>query len=188
MTTVRAGPFVLYFVCAVLLSTNSGSSKSRDPIRIALSPDTTQNIIAHIVGRALTNAGFEHEFVKIDQQTIATISSGEAHFDPYFEVPKVREPLDRAILEQRVYSLGGLRSNDPDEPALKIIWVGVRNKWPNAEKMFKRMIMPVEEVNVMASSVDAGDAKLETVVDAWMAENKSSWKSWISASTNWMKP
>jgi ABC-type proline/glycine betaine transport system substrate-binding protein len=188
VATFKAVPFTLSLVCAVLFATSSGLSKSRDAIRIALSPNTAQNIIAHIVGRTLAEAGFEHEFVKIDQQKIAVISSGEAHFDPFFKVPKLREPLDRAILEERVYSLGGLQSNARDEPALKIIWVGVRNKWPDAEKMFKRMVMPVEKVDIMARSIDAGDATLETVVDTWMAENKNTWKGWISASKNWMKP
>ncbi|MGI9425135.1 MAG: hypothetical protein ACR2PA_18205 [Hyphomicrobiaceae bacterium] len=184
----HAALFALVTVCSVLLANRSVLSGSNEPIRIVLASKTSQNVIAHIVGQALIEAGFRFELVKVAKMKITLISSGAAHFDPLFDVPKAREALDRAIHEEKVYSLGGLQANGPDEPQLKVIWVGVRNKWPNAEKLFKRMIMPIDELNAIARSIDAGDVPLEKAVDTWMAENSSTWKSWISASRNWMKP
>jgi ABC-type proline/glycine betaine transport system substrate-binding protein len=176
----------LWFVVA---NVEDASAKSRDPIRIGVGPQTRQQIMAHIAGQALQRAGFKVEFVEMTGASpVALIAAGDAHFDPEFRVETARAAYTQALAEEKISSLGGLAGNGFDEPEQKIIWAGMNRKWPNAEKMLKTMIFSADELGALARSVDDDGQARDAVVSSWMKQNKSVWKRWISASTNWMKP
>ena len=176
-------------LCFVFSNVENLSAKSRDPIRIGVSSETSQQIIARITGRALKSAGFNVEFVEFDSAAgLETIATGKVHFDPKFTIAAHQADLAIAIEEERIRSLGGLAKNGRDEPTLKLAWTGMGNKWPYAEKMLKTMVFPTGELDTLAQAVDGGGQTLDQVVEDWMKNNKPVWKRWTAASTNWMKP
>lgn len=188
ISTIRFCSFAL--LCAVLLqfSAFTAHGKSRDPIIVGMSDEPSQQIMAHIVSRVLKRAGFNSEIVELAGTNADVIASGSAHFNPSFVVADDAAALKLAIEDNRVISLGGLEANDQSEPRLKIIWAGLRKKWPYAEKMLKTMTVPHKDLEELAQSVDAENMTVEQVAAGWMKINQSKWKRWLSASTNWMKP
>ncbi len=191
--TLRSIYFALLCVCFLLPLTDSTLAKSRDPIRVGLNNQTSQQVLAHIARRALVKAGFKVEFIQMgvgpnSTARVEMIASGLAHFQPVFAVADAEDDLAKALADKRIFSLGGLRSNGKDEPTLKIVWAGMRKKWPFAEKMLKTMIFPSEELDRMAQAVDTGNSTMDQVVDDWIKNNQPTWKRWVSASRNWMKP
>lgn len=185
----RALSVVALCLCFVFPIVENASAKSRDPIRIGVGTETRQQIMAHIAGQALKRAGFKVEFVEMSGASpVVLIAAGDAHFDPEFQVETAEADYARALADEKISSLGGLAGNGFDEPGQKIIWAGMTNKWPNAEKMLKTMIFPTDELDALARSVDKDGQTRAAVVSGWMKQNTSVWKRWISASTNWMKP
>ncbi len=182
--------FAFAFLCFLtgFSTTNIAQGKSKDPIRVGLGEQTRQKVAAHVFARTLKRAGFRYEFVEFGGSQIEMIASGAAHVSPAFFVAKEREALEQAIAGKKIISLGGLRGNGAGEPEMKIIWAGMRQKWPYAERMLKTMIMPPNDIEGLTKTIDAGDMTIDQAVDGWMKDNPGKWKRWLSASTNWMKP
>ncbi|MBC8269695.1 MAG: ABC transporter substrate-binding protein, partial [Rhodospirillaceae bacterium] len=67
----------------------------------------------------------------------------------------------------------------PRGPIWKVSWGGLKDKWPGAHKIIKAFKINNEEMSQMIVEVDLNGKKLENVVDAWMANNKGRWESWI---------
>ena len=182
---------VLVCIVVLLAPGNDALAKSRAPIKVVMNDQTGQRIMAQIAGRALVIAGYKVEFVELDADAagqIEMMASGAVHFQPIFMVADAEQDLARARADKRIVSLGGLGGNRADDPALKIIWAGMKKKWPGAEKMLKTMIFPWQELDRMAQVVDAGNSTMDDVVSDWMNNNKPTWKRWITASKNWMTP
>ncbi len=182
----RFVPVLLLCFCLAMGTGQPAQDKSRDPIRVGISDRTSQQVIAHIAGRALAMAGFKVEFVRMDGESVTLLSSGAIHFDP--DVVVADPGVTQALADEKVFSLGGLQSNAMDAPSLKLMWPGVHNNWPYAERMLKTMIFPAEDLDQLAGSIEGGEQTLDQAVASWMKSNTSTWKRWISGSKNWMKP
>ncbi len=164
------------------------TAKSKDPIRIGVSDQTRHVIVARIIARTLSKAGFKSKFVTLSKTPLDMLVSGAAHVNMAFAPAGFEDAFDQALAEREIYSLGGLKTNAADEAELKVIWSGVRRKWPNAEKMLKTIILKPEDFERMAMAIDAGDVTMEQTVKDWMLANKPAWKRWLTAAKNWMKP
>ena len=95
--------------------------------------------------------------------------------------------LPGAVEARTVRSLGGITANDPDEEMLKLVWPGMKKRWPDAQKMLKRMVIPADDIAAISDQLAGGEGA-DAVADAWWKANKKAWKPWIAASKNWMKP
>ena len=183
----------LVCMCVLLAPGDGALAKSRDPIKVVIDDRTSQQVMAQIAGRALVTAGYKVAFIALGAETgaagqIEMMASGSVHFQPVFTVADAENDLARARADKRIVSLGGLSSNRADAPVLKIIWAGMKKKWPGAQKMLKTMIFPWQDLDRMARVVDAGQSTMDDVVSDWMNSNKPTWKRWITASKNWMTP
>lgn len=95
--------------------------------------------------------------------------------------------LDIAIEDKAVRSLGGRVGNKRDERVLKIVATSMKKKWPDAQKMLKRMVLSDAKLAEITNLVDGGLTP-DDAVKAWWKTNKKTWSPWIAASKNWMKP
>jgi len=183
--------FLNLFVVSMLMTSiamSPVSAKSKDPIRIGVSDQTRHQIVAHIIARTLSKAGFKSQFATLGDSQLDMLVSGAAHVNMAFSPAGSKVAFDRALAEKEIYSLGGLETNAADEAELKVIWSGVRRKWPNAEKMLKTIILKADDFEQISTSIDTGNVTLEQSVDKWMLANRPAWKRWLTAAKNWMKP
>ena len=67
----------------------------------------------------------------------------------------------------------------PRGPIWKVAWSGVKDKWPGAYDAIKNFKISNEEMGAMVAAVDLEGKDLNAVVDQWMTDNESTWKSWI---------
>jgi len=67
----------------------------------------------------------------------------------------------------------------PRGPIWKVAWSGVKDKWPGAYDAIKNFKISNEEMGAMVAAVDLEGKDLNAVVDQWMTDNESAWKSWI---------
>ena len=70
---------------------------------------------------------------------------------------------------------------------LKIVATSMKKKWPDAQKMLKRMVLSDAKLAEITNLVDGGLTP-DDAVKAWWKTNKKTWSPWIAASKNWMKP
>ena len=63
----------------------------------------------------------------------------------------------------------------------------MKKRWPDAQKMLKRMVIPADDLAAISDQLAAGQ-DAEAVADGWWKANNKAWKPWIAASKNWMKP
>lgn len=159
-------------------------AKSRAPIKLVGGETAEQQIVTAIATRALKKSGFKVELVSPEGALSGLTSSG-AHV--HLTLPVESTGLAEAIETRTVISLGGLSANKPDEPLMKIVSPSLKKKWPYAQKMFKRMVLKPDVVETLVAQTADGTAVADVVAEWWTA-NKKTWKPWIAASTNWMKP
>ena len=161
-------------------------AKSKAPIRIAVTDDLQQVVMARITGAALKKAGFKIEFVDVAAgEVIEGLSSGDLHAEPRYLLRK-DAAYGTALENGSIRRLGGLSGNRPDDPVQKLVWAGMKKKWPYAQKMLKTIIFPNAELEALAAKAERDG--VDPVVAAWMKDNRKRWKRWVTASTNWMKP
>jgi glycine betaine/proline transport system substrate-binding protein len=67
----------------------------------------------------------------------------------------------------------------PRGPIWKVASSGVKDKWPGAYEAIKNFKISNEEMGAMVAAVDLEGKDLNAVVDQWIADNESTWKSWI---------
>ena len=169
-----------------LIGTGAAMAKSKAPIRIAITGETQQVVMARIAGAALKKAGFKVEYVETaSTDLIAALSDAKVHVHPEYPVSG-DAAYEAALAEKEIRTLGGRNGNGRDEPVQKLVWGGMKKKWPYARKMLKTMIFPTDELQALAARADAEG--VDPVVADWMKQNRKRWKRWVSASTNWMKP
>ncbi len=160
-------------------------AKSKDPIRLALGRDTESQVMSALAARALRKSGFKVEIVNIaDDQAVQALTAGDMHAHPNLAR---FDGLAAAIESKTVRSLGGRIGNKPGEAVLKVVALSMKKKWPDAQKMLKRMVLSDAKLAEIAAVV-AGGATPEDAVNAWWKTNKKTWSPWIAASKNWMKP
>ncbi|MEL7153913.1 MAG: glycine betaine ABC transporter substrate-binding protein [Pseudomonadota bacterium] len=171
----------------IALIAGSASAKSRDPIRIATGMKPAQQIVALIASRALKKSGFRFEMVSIRPDLLGeALTNGNVHVLPA-AILSERPGLSDRIAADEVRALGGLIGNGRDEDIQKLVWPGMKRKWPNAQKMLKRMVLRPEVIADLVRGLRSG-ASAEDVAATWWKANKKTWSPWIAASKNWMKP
>ena len=177
-------------ILATLLSLSIAgavSAKSRDPIQITEGVSPAQQVVSMLVVRALKKSGFKYELVDAAKHSaLDALANGKLHAHPAAIVgdhPELRE----RVSAKEVRSLGGLHGNGQDEDILKLVWPGMKKKWPYAQKMLKRLVLRPEQIADLVGAVKDGASPEEAAADWWKA-NPKVWKPWIAASKNWMKP
>lgn len=160
-------------------------AKSKDPIRLAAGDDRDGQVMAALAAKALRKSGFKVELVEIaTDQAAEALVSGALHAHPNLTRSVT---LEAAIADKAVRSLGGRVGNKRDEPVLKVVAVAMKQKWPDAQKMLKRMVLSDEKLASITTEMTGGASPDEAVTKWWKA-NKKTWSPWIAASKNWMKP
>ena len=181
---VRAILAVLALACSVL----AAEAASKNPIRLARGPEVEQQLMAEIAASALRKSGFKVQVVDLDTPDAArAVADATVHVHPALIRANGAEALDRALADAAAVSLGGIRSNAPDEPVMKVVWSGMKSKWAYAQKMLKRIIVSAADMEAMKQAVADGAAP-DAAAQAWWKANAKTWKPWIAASKNWMKP
>lgn len=177
--------FRLMVVIGFFLQPVSAGAKSKKPIRLIEGTTVEQQFVSGIAARALTKAGFKFEMVAItDMQALEALTSGAAH--AHFSMTDSGD-LEMSIKNGDVRSLGGLADNGRDSAVLKIVAASMKKKWPDAQKLIKRMVFSPDTLNAPVAEVRAGKP-LADVTAAWFTANRKIWNPWIAASKNWMKP
>jgi ABC-type proline/glycine betaine transport system substrate-binding protein len=128
-----------------------------------------------------------------DQDRLTALSTGDVHVDLSFGAESARPSgdrtsLDQALQDKRVRSLRGRANNSREAEVQKVMWYGARKKWPNTEKLLKRMIMSDEALSTLTSQVATDVHSVASVAGTWWRENKKLWSPWTAAAKNWMKP
>ena len=163
----------------------ASKAKSKDPIRLAIGDDLDAQLMAALAAKALRKSGFKVEMIEIgDGQALDALISGAVH--AHVSLPR-SGALEAAIDDKAVRSLGGRVGNKRDEPVLKLVSVAMKKKWPDAQKLLKRMVLSDARLAELSALV-AGGASVDDAVDAWWKANRKTWSPWIAASKNWMKP
>lgn len=161
------------------------SAKSKDPIRLALGQDIDSRVMAALASKALRKSGFKVVIVDIpDDHSVEALIAGALHAHPNLTRSRI---LEEAIADKAVRSLGGRVGNNADEPVMKIVAMSMKKKWPDAQKMLKRMVLSNARLADITALVKGG-ASPEDAVKAWWKTNKKTWSPWVAASKNWMKP
>ena len=177
---------ILAGLIAVLIC-GAASAKSRDPIRVVEGVTPAQQVVSALVVRALKKSGFKFELVGVPEVGLLEgLATGKVHAHPAAIVAEHPGARDR-VAAKEVRSLGGLIGNGQDEEILKLVWPGMKKKWPNAQKMLKRMVLPPEQIADLVGAVKDGASAKDVAKDWWKA-NRRVWSAWVAASKNWMKP
>ncbi len=175
-----------FFATALLAATpNILWAKSKDPIRLAVGAGVESQVMAALAAKALRKSGFKVDLIEISaEQSANALISGALH--AHANLARSAE-LDAAISDKTVRSLGGRVGNKRNEPVLKIVSIAMKSKWPDAQKMLKRMVLSDEKLSGITALVSGGASPDEAVATWWKA-NKKTWSPWVAASKNWMKP
>ena len=178
---------ILLVLLMVLGAFGTADAKSKKPIHMVQGEDAVQQVVTHIAIRALGKAGFKTEIRAVARpDLIGGLVEGDVHAHPT-AFAAAYPGLMGAIQDKTIRSLGGVSTNSPDEDMLKLVWPGMKKRWPDAQKLLKRMVITVEDLAAFSEQLAAGEGP-EDVAGAWWGANKKSWKPWIAASKNWMKP
>lgn len=66
----------------------------------------------------------------------------------------------------------------------KVVWSGFAEKWPAAHEILKAFQVTTEDQQKMMLDLDSQTGTLESITDAWVAENEAVWKPWVDAALN----
>ena len=98
-------------------------------------------------------------------------------WEPHFVLAEVKvgwvdmPPCDKTNLERCIVP----------PPVEKVVWSGMKDKWPAAYEILKAFQMNTEEQQAMMLRVsDKGEA-MDVVSDEWVANNEAVWKPWVDA-------
>lgn len=184
---MRFWPWRIFAALLIAIAAlGSAEAKSRAPIKLIAGATPEQQIIVAIATRALKKSGFKFQLIDADgDAALSALTGGGAH--AHLTMPSHVPGLPSAIETRTVISLGGLAANKPDEPLMKIVSPSLKKKWPYAQKMFKRMVLKPDLVAALAAQANDG-TPVNDVAATWWKTNKKTWKPWIAASKNWMKP
>ena len=178
---------ILLILALVLGVFGAAEANSRKPIRMVEGEGDVQQVVLHLAIRALRKSGFKIETQTVAQaDMIGALAEGRVHAHPTV-IAAAHPGLVGAIDTKAVRSLGGISSNNPDEAMLKLVWPGMKKRWPDAQKMLKRMVIPTGDLAAFSDQLAAGQGA-EAVATDWWKANKKAWKPWVAASKNWMKP
>ncbi len=67
----------------------------------------------------------------------------------------------------------------PAADILKIVWPGMKDKWPKAHKMLSAFQISLEQDLAIVKAVDIDGVSQEEVVEKWLADNEALWGAWI---------
>ena len=65
----------------------------------------------------------------------------------------------------------------------KVVWSGVKDKWPAAYKFLKAFRMDAETQQRIILAVDKKGQDIDTLVNAWIEQNPDVWKPWVDEAT-----
>lgn len=66
-------------------------------------------------------------------------------------------------------------------PVDKVVWAGMKDKWPAAHAILRDFRMDTGDQQEMMLAVSEKGEPLEAVADEWMTENEAVWKPWVEA-------
>ena len=61
----------------------------------------------------------------------------------------------------------------------KLVWAGVRDKWPAAHRFLRNYTITNEIQNSLVLKIDVEGQKLEDVVAEWIENNENTWHWWV---------
>ena len=67
----------------------------------------------------------------------------------------------------------------PAEEIKKLVWGGLRDKWPAAHRLIRNFQITNEDQNALVLKIDVEGQKLEDVVAEWLEENEYKWGLWV---------
>ena len=67
----------------------------------------------------------------------------------------------------------------PAEEIKKLVWGGLRDKWPAAHRLLRNFQITNDEQNAMVLAIDVEGNKIEDVVAAWLDDNAYKWGLWV---------
>lgn len=65
----------------------------------------------------------------------------------------------------------------------KVVWAGMRDKWPAAEKLLKALTITNDEQIVLINMLDKEGKSLDEVAANWLAANDAKWRGWVADAT-----
>jgi glycine betaine/proline transport system substrate-binding protein len=69
--------------------------------------------------------------------------------------------------------------NMPPGEVKKLVWAGVRDKWPGAYRLMRNVQITNAVQNALVLQVDVEGKDIDAVVQAWIDENQDIWRWWI---------
>ena len=67
----------------------------------------------------------------------------------------------------------------PVQEIKKLVWAGLRDKWPGAHRFLRNVRITNEIQNAMVLKIDVDGEKIEDVVAEWIDNNESTWSWWV---------
>jgi len=67
----------------------------------------------------------------------------------------------------------------PVEEIKKLMWGGIREKWPAAYRLIRNFTLDNDAQNAMVMKIDVDGEKLEDVIAQWMDDNQDVWRPWV---------
>ncbi|NEY91790.1 ABC transporter substrate-binding protein [Tabrizicola oligotrophica] len=98
-------------------------------------------------------------------------------WEPHFVLADVEvgwvdmPPCDQANLERCIVP----------PPVDKVVWAGMKDKWPAAYGILTDFRMDTDQQQQMMLAVSEKGESLQAVADKWIAENEAVWRPWVDA-------
>ena len=92
-------------------------------------------------------------------------------------------PYDKACYEDASAGINPDATHDCGKPTgaiWKVVWAGLKDKWPGAHKAIGAYKMDNAEMGALVSKVDLDGQTAEQVAVEWMAANEQRWSEWIA--------
>jgi len=67
----------------------------------------------------------------------------------------------------------------PAEEIKKLMWGGIRDKWPAAYRLLRNYRVTNDIQNELVLRIDVEGEKLEDVIADWLANNERTWQPWV---------
>lgn len=68
----------------------------------------------------------------------------------------------------------------PSADIVKIVWPGMKEKWPNAYKLIQSFEVSLEQNLALMKAADIDGVRQEEIVENWLAEHEDLWRGWIA--------
>jgi glycine betaine/proline transport system substrate-binding protein len=92
-------------------------------------------------------------------------------------------PHEKACYEDPAWGINPDATHDcgkPRGPIWKVVWSGLKDKWPGAYKAIQAYAMDNDEMGALVAKVDLDGMAVQAVADEWIAANEARWSEWIA--------